>query len=72
LPLRGYEGRWPERRALGSRTGEAATLHCLGDTLTGLGRHLEALACLRTALGVFRQLGNTYGEAAAAHSIGLA
>jgi len=33
---------------------------------------LEALACLRAALAVFRQLGNTYGEAAADHSIGLA
>ena len=45
------------------------TLHCLGDTLTGLGRHLEALACLRRSLATFRDSGNRFGDAAL-HSVG--
>lgn len=58
------------RREQGNRHGEGVTLHCLADTLLGLGQCSEADLAVRESLAICADEGNRYGQAAALHSLG--
>jgi tetratricopeptide (TPR) repeat protein len=57
---------------LDNRPYQAHTWSYLGDTHQHLGDHLQAVDCYRRALGLFRELGDRYGEASILAQLGEA
>jgi DNA-binding SARP family transcriptional activator/tetratricopeptide (TPR) repeat protein len=58
------------RQNRGNRKGQGATLHCIADTLLGLGRAVDADDAVRQALRICSEQGDRYGQAAALHTLG--